>query len=163
MSTSTSNEERAENHDDYLHAILGTTNTSREYTPPLSNTTNAMTIDGIELSNNNDTNNSNNKLSKPLIKSGIPGASFNLINSIVGAGIIGIPYALQQSGLLVGILLLLLVSYLTDKSLRIIINLASFHPKLKLYDVRTFEDLASFPFGNIGEKFVLVNMFVMVR
>jgi len=56
---------------------------------------------------------------------------------------------------------LALVAYLTDKSLRIIVGLASFHPKLKSKDVRTFEDLASFPFGNLGQKFVLLNMFVM--
>ena len=93
--------------------------------------------------------------------SGIGGASANLINSIVGAGIIGIPYALKQSGLIAGILLLLLVAYLTDKSLRIIVGLASFHPQLKHRQVRTFEDLASYPFGILGSNFILVNMFVL--
>ncbi len=101
------------------------------------------------------------KLSKPHKQSGIAGASANLVNSIVGAGIIGIPYALRESGVIAGLLLLALVSYLTDKSLRIIVGLASFHPKLKQRDVRTFEDLASYPFGKLGLNFVLVNMFVM--
>ncbi len=113
------------------------------------------------IGNNDIVTVSNNKLSKPNKQSGIPGASANLVNSIVGAGIIGIPYALRESGLLAGIFLLFLVSYLTDKSLRIIVGLASFHPKLKNRDVRTFEDLAYFPFGNIGLNFILVNMFVM--
>lgn len=54
-------------------------------------------------------------LSTPQKKSGIFGASSNLVNSIVGAGIIGIPYALKQSGLVTGVLLLLLVAYLTGK------------------------------------------------
>jgi sodium-coupled neutral amino acid transporter 11 len=110
---------------------------------------------------NNDTNSNSSNISKPHKQSGIAGASANLVNSIVGAGIIGIPYALRESGLLAGLFLLGLVAYLTDKSLRIIVGLASFHPKLKNRDVRTFEDLASYPFGRIGLNFVLVNMFVM--
>lgn len=74
---------------------------------------------------------------------------------------IGIPYALRESGLIAGLFLLLLVAWLTDKSLKIIVGLASFHPKLKNRDVSTFEDLASYPFGNFGSKFILLNMFVM--
>ena len=105
-------------------------------------------------------NDHSNKLSEPNKQSGIFGASSNLVNSIVGAGIIGIPYALSQSGLLAGLFLLGLVAYLTDKSLRIIVGLASFHPALKNRDVRTFEDLAAFPFGKIGLNFILLNMFV---
>ena len=50
---------------------------------------------------------------EPQTRSGLGGAISNLVNSIVGAGIIGIPYALQQSGLVTGLLLLVLVSYLT--------------------------------------------------
>jgi len=52
-------------------------------------------------------------LSLPKKKSGIAGACSNLINSIVGAGIIGIPFALDQSGLVAGVCLLILVSYFT--------------------------------------------------
>ena len=48
-------------------------------------------------------------------KSGIFGASSNLVNSIVGAGIIGIPYAMKQSGLIAGVLLLILVAYMTGE------------------------------------------------
>lgn len=51
--------------------------------------------------------------SVPQIKSGIFGTSSNLVNSIVGAGIIGIPYAFKQSGLVAGVLLLALVAYMT--------------------------------------------------
>ncbi len=39
--------------------------------------------------------------------SGIPGATMNFVNSIVGAGIIGLPYALYHSGFVLGIFLLL--------------------------------------------------------
>ncbi len=128
------------------------------YTPPGSD-------EGINTNSNADGNfedeSNQNRLSKPMKKSGIGGASANLVNSIVGAGIIGIPYALKQSGLIAGILLLILVAYLTDKSLRIIVGLASFHPQLKFRDVRTFEDLASYPFGKLGSNFILLNMFVL--
>jgi hypothetical protein len=77
-------------------------------------------------------------ISMPSTKSGLVGASSNLVNSIVGAGIIGIPYAIRQSGLVVGLMLLILVAYLTDKSLRIIIEVACFHPKLKKLGVLTY-------------------------
>jgi sodium-coupled neutral amino acid transporter 11 len=100
-------------------------------------------------------------LSMPKKKSSILGASSNLVNSIVGAGIIGIPYALRMSGLWAGVLLLILVAVLTDKSLRLLIEQASFHPRLSHLPVHTFEDLASYPYGRVGSAFVLFNMFVM--
>ena len=100
-------------------------------------------------------------LSMPKKKSSILGASSNLVNSIVGAGIIGIPYALRMSGLWAGVLLLILVAVLTDKSLRMLIEQASFHPKLGHLQIHTFEDLASYPFGQFGSGFVLFNMFIM--
>ncbi len=130
---------------DYLHAVMG-----RNKYAFNNDTTNASSSQQHQK-----------KLSKPNKQAGIAGASANLINSIVGAGIIGIPYALRQSGLIAGIFLLILVAYLTDKSLRIIVELASFHPNLKNRDVRTFEDLAMYPFGMLGSNFILVNMFVM--
>ena len=55
------------------------------------------------------------QLSLPKKKSSLLGASSNLVNSIVGAGIIGIPYAFRMSGLLPGVLLLVLVALLTGK------------------------------------------------
>ena len=101
------------------------------------------------------------ELSLPKKKSSILGASSNLVNSIVGAGIIGIPYALRMSGLWAGVLLLILVAVLTDKSLRLLIEQASFHPKLHHLPIHTFEDLASYPYGKFGSAFVLLNMFIM--
>ncbi|XP_072300117.1 putative sodium-coupled neutral amino acid transporter 11 [Eucyclogobius newberryi] len=41
-------------------------------------------------------------------------ASFNFINSIIGSGIIGLPYALNQAGLPFGLLLLIVVGFITD-------------------------------------------------
>ena len=102
-------------------------------------------------------------LSKPKYQSEMNGACSNLVNSIVGAGIIGIPYALKESGLVSGILLLLTVSYFTDKSLRMLVELAHFHPLLQRYnlEILTFEDLMYLPFGTNGTYFVLVSMFLL--
>ena len=66
-----------------------------------------------------------------------------------------------MSGLISGVLLLLLVAVLTDKSLRVLIEQASFHPKLHHLPIFTFEDLASYPYGKFGSGFVLFNMFIM--
>ena len=67
--------------------------------------------------------------STPNTKSGIFGTSSNLVNSIVGAGIIGIPYAFKQSGLVAGVLLLIIVAYMTGKitaAMTLLTMLASF-------------------------------------
>jgi sodium-coupled neutral amino acid transporter 11 len=86
----------------------------------------------------------------PKKQSGVAGACSNLVNSIVGAGIIGIPFALKESGLMAGVVLLILVSYFTDKSLRMLVELASFSPRLKDYGVLTFEDLLSVSYIAVG-------------
>ena len=96
----------------------------------------------------------------PRKKSQISGACSNLVNSIVGAGIIGIPFALQQSGLVSGVILLLLVGYLTDKSLTMMVDLATSSPQLKGRGVWTYDDLMLLPFGQKGRAFVLCSMFV---
>mmetsp|Transcript_12689 Transcript_12689/g.35915 ORF Transcript_12689/g.35915 Transcript_12689/m.35915 type:complete len:615 (+) Transcript_12689:220-2064(+) len=96
----------------------------------------------------------------PKKRSQISGACSNLVNSIVGAGIIGIPFALEQSGLVSGVILLLLVGYFTDKSLRMIVNLATSSSSLKGRGVWTYDDLMGLPFGSHGRSFVLISMFV---
>jgi len=97
----------------------------------------------------------------PKTKIGTVGSASNLVNSILGAGIIGIPFAIQQSGFVVGLALLVLVGFFTDKSLRMIVDLAAYHPKLKHRHVLTFEDLMTIPYGQFGRVFVLVSMFTL--
>lgn len=53
--------------------------------------------------------------------------SFNYINSIVGSGVIGIPYALVRAGYGVGLLLLVFVAVITDYSLRLMVNWIALH------------------------------------
>ncbi|XP_008215222.1 putative sodium-coupled neutral amino acid transporter 11 isoform X1 [Nasonia vitripennis] len=52
----------------------------------------------------------------------LPLASFNFINSIIGSGVIGIPYALHQAGFGLGIALLVIVAILTDYSLILMVR-----------------------------------------
>ncbi|XP_076164373.1 uncharacterized protein LOC143145164 isoform X2 [Ptiloglossa arizonensis] len=52
----------------------------------------------------------------------LPLASFNFINSIIGSGVIGIPYALHQAGFGLGIALLIVVAGLTDYSLILMVR-----------------------------------------
>ncbi|XP_028991697.1 putative sodium-coupled neutral amino acid transporter 11 isoform X2 [Betta splendens] len=49
-------------------------------------------------------------------------ASFNFINSIIGSGIIGLPYALNQAGLPLGLVLLIVVGFITDYSIILLIK-----------------------------------------
>ena len=62
---------------------------------------------------------------------------------------------------LAGVALLVAVSVFTDKSLRLIVDQATFHPRLRGRGVRTFEDLMSIPYGRAGRYFVLASMLVL--
>mmetsp|Transcript_29577 Transcript_29577/g.33767 ORF Transcript_29577/g.33767 Transcript_29577/m.33767 type:complete len:634 (+) Transcript_29577:130-2031(+) len=88
-------------------------------------------------------------------KSSAEGATFNLINAIVGSGIVGIPYAVKQAGLLPGIVLITLCAILTDKSLRLLIETA------KHANAPTYETTMEAAYGKFGFLFVTINMFVM--
>jgi len=88
-------------------------------------------------------------------KSSVPGAAFNLINGIVGAGIVGIPYAINQCSLTLGVFMVIFFAVLTIKSLRLLIETA------KHVDVSTYERLAEASFGRFGFNFITFSMFVM--
>jgi amino acid permease len=83
------------------------------------------------------------------------GCTCNLINAIVGSGIVGIPYALQQAGFMAGIALIVLCAILTDKSLRLLLATAK-HAK-----VPSYETVAEAAFGTYGFYFISINMFLM--
>lgn len=87
-------------------------------------------------------------------KSSLLGTSSNLINAIVGSGIVGIPFALRQSGFGAGVLLIVFCAAVTDKSLRLLVDTA------KHAHVPSYETLAEAAFGVSGFRFVAVNMFV---
>ncbi|CAH0549310.1 unnamed protein product [Brassicogethes aeneus] len=55
-------------------------------------------------------------------RSTLPWASFNFINSIIGSGVIGIPYAFHEAGFGFGLFLLIFVAYVTDYSLILMVR-----------------------------------------
>merc|ERR1712151_891304 len=105
--------------------------------------TTQMTTEG------NNTLHHNDHPRRPEKKSGIFGAQLNMSNTIVGAGIVGLPYAYMQCGFVIGILLTVVVGCITVKSCNILINLGSFNPQLVNNHkvVKTYEDLMYYPFG----------------
>ncbi|NXW15170.1 AVT2 protein, partial [Circaetus pectoralis] len=64
-------------------------------------------------------------VNKPKNKGGnsdLASAGFNIINSIIGSGIIGLPYSMKEAGFPLGVLLLFGVAYITDYSIILLIK-----------------------------------------
>ncbi|XP_060784795.1 putative sodium-coupled neutral amino acid transporter 11 [Neoarius graeffei] len=81
-------------------------------------------------------------------------ASFNFINSIIGSGLIGLPFAMAQAGLPLGLLLLFLVAFITDYSIILLIkggNLSGTH---------SYQSLVHSTFGFVGYLILSVLQFL---
>lgn len=87
-------------------------------------------------------------------KSAIAGCTANIINAIVGAGIVGLPYAIKQAGFVAGIFLVIFSAAMTEKSLRLLVETA------KHVHVPSYETVAEAAFGRFGFLFVAINMFI---
>jgi len=87
-------------------------------------------------------------------KAGIWGTVANLVTTIVGSGIVGIPFAIRESGLVAGTFMVLFCALLTDKSLRLLIETG------KHVDVPSYETLMEAAFGRFGFIFISINMFI---
>ncbi|CAM9763087.1 unnamed protein product, partial [Ectocarpus fasciculatus] len=72
------------------------------------------------------------------------GAVSNLVNTIVGAGIIGLPFALAESGLWAGVFMLCLAAFLTNRSTNMLIVAGEKIGRLN------YEELMVDSFGNVG-------------
>ncbi|KAI6781514.1 Vacuolar amino acid transporter-like protein [Emericellopsis cladophorae] len=77
-------------------------------------------------------------------KSGMQSAFMNMANSIIGAGIIGQPYAMRQAGLLAGTLLLIGLTILIDWTIRLIVI------NSKLSGTSNFQGTVEYCFGKPG-------------
>ena len=82
-------------------------------------------------------------------------AAYNLCNFILGSGIIALPAAMGQAGLIVGICLLLLQSLTTNYSLRLLISCGL---KLKVFD---YEELLRTTFGKRGWYLGIASIFLL--
>ncbi|XP_032736217.1 putative sodium-coupled neutral amino acid transporter 11 isoform X2 [Lontra canadensis] len=80
-------------------------------------------------------------------------AVFNVVNSIIGSGIIGLPYSMKQAGFPLGILLLFGVSYVTDFSLVLLIKGGA------LSGTDTYQSLVNKTFGFPGYLLLSVLQF----
>ncbi|XP_012931276.2 putative sodium-coupled neutral amino acid transporter 11 isoform X1 [Heterocephalus glaber] len=87
-------------------------------------------------------------------KSCQPAAVFNVVNSIIGSGIIGLPYSMKQAGFPLGILLLLWVSYITDFSLVLLIKGGA------LSGTDTYQSLVNKTFGFTGYLLLSILQFL---
>ena len=87
-------------------------------------------------------------------KAGIPGCIFNYTNSIIGAGIIGLPYALKIAGFFYGIFLLIGVAILIDYGVRSLIECGL------IKDKKDYELLVEYLFGKSGYYAVTIFMFL---
>ncbi|XP_016805452.1 putative sodium-coupled neutral amino acid transporter 11 isoform X7 [Pan troglodytes] len=81
-------------------------------------------------------------------------ALFNVVNSIIGSGIIGLPYSMKQAGFPLGILLLFWVSYVTDFSLVLLIKGGA------LSGTDTYQSLVNKTFGFPGYLLLSVLQFL---
>ena len=79
---------------------------------------------------------------------------FNMLNAIVGAGIVGIPHIYTECGLFGGFMLIILFAIITIYSLRLLIKTA------KQVNCHTYEELCQLCFGNYGYISVLMALFI---
>ena len=77
-------------------------------------------------------------------KSGLQSAFMNMANSIIGAGIIGQPYAFKDAGLLAGIALLVGLTVVVDWTIRLIVI------NSKLSGANSFQGTVEHCFGRSG-------------
>ena len=77
-------------------------------------------------------------------RSGMKSAFMNMANSIIGAGIIGQPYAFRQAGLMTGIILLITLTITVDWTIRLIVI------NSKLSGTDSFQGTMQHCFGKSG-------------
>ncbi|KAM6079045.1 putative sodium-coupled neutral amino acid transporter 11 isoform 2-T2 [Theristicus caerulescens] len=85
-------------------------------------------------------------VSKPGKKgnSDLASAGFNIINSIIGSGVIGLPYSMKEAGFPLGVLLLFVVAYITDYSIILLIKGGN------LSSTNTYQELVRKTYGLVG-------------
>ncbi|XP_070211959.1 putative sodium-coupled neutral amino acid transporter 11 [Littorina saxatilis] len=87
-------------------------------------------------------------------RSSIPMTSFNFINSIIGSGIIGMPFALKQAGFGLGILMIVAVALITDYSILTLVKGGH------LSNTDSYQDLVLVTFGRPGFYVLTVLQFL---
>ena len=70
--------------------------------------------------------------------------SLNIMNGVIGSGVVSLPYAIYQSGLPLGVFLCCLVAVVSSWTVRLLANLGQAHSS------GTYEDLGHRAFGPVG-------------
>lgn len=86
--------------------------------------------------------------------SSVLGASFNLANTIVGAGIMGLAFAIMECGFVAGIILMCFVVLVTEYSVQLMVKTGLRENKT------TYEDLCEHALGRFGFIIVLLLIFM---
>eukprot|EP00939_MAST-03C_sp_MAST-3C-sp1_P001359 g1359.t1 len=87
-------------------------------------------------------------------KSGRLSVTMNFVNSVVGSGIIGLPYVFRIAGFYMGFILLAAGCLLTDYSVRLLVRTGMIHGQ------RNYEDLCHYALGTPGTVLVSVAMLI---
>ncbi|NXT06666.1 AVT2 protein, partial [Prunella fulvescens] len=96
-------------------------------------------------------------LGKPRNKGGnsdLASAGFNIINSIIGSGVIGLPYSMKEAGFPLGILLLFVVALITDYSIILLIKGGN------LSNTKTYQELVRKTYGLVGYLILSILQFL---
>ncbi|ORX88387.1 hypothetical protein K493DRAFT_268405 [Basidiobolus meristosporus CBS 931.73] len=83
----------------------------------------------------------------------ISGVAFNVLNTIIGSGILGLPYAVKQAGFVTGLIVLAFVGVLTDFSLRMLVKSG------RQAGIYHYSMLANSTLGKVGSFFL--NIFIL--
>jgi len=86
--------------------------------------------------------------------SGLFGSSFNFINSIVGAGIIGLPNAIYKCGFVFGVLLITFVAGATMFSVQVLVEAGTMKKRLN------YEEVGEVCLGKKGFYLITIFMFI---
>lgn len=83
--------------------------------------------------------------------SDLKSAFFNMTNSIVGAGIVGMPKAFMNAGLFVGLILMVILTFLNDWTIRLLIV------NTKLSGTKSYTGFVTHSYGTMGKIVVLLS------
>ncbi|ORZ36283.1 transmembrane amino acid transporter protein-domain-containing protein [Catenaria anguillulae PL171] len=88
-------------------------------------------------------------------KSSVVGATLNFTNSIIGAGIIGLPYAFKEAGFVLGVVLLVVLAFLVAWTVVLLVKCG------KMVSKTSYQDLVNAAFNGRGQ--FLITFFHHVR
>lgn len=94
---------------------------------------------------------------KKVPKGSVKSSVFNLISTMLGGGVLSIPYALEKSGLVIGIILLAVTSVASSTSLYMLVDCVKFCPP----NQRSFADIAAKAFGRPGRVTTSLSVIIL--